>query len=131
MENTVFKRIEKKYLISPAQYSCLMTLIGNRLIPDKWGKSTVLSIYFDTEENLIIRNSIDAKAYKEKLRLRSYGMAKENTTVFLELKKKYKGVVYKRRRYAPGRKINKKSAKADFFHLKNSIISSFFALVLP
>lgn len=97
MENAIFKRIEKKYLISPKQYSRLMEIIKDRLVPDNWGKSTVLSIYFDTTDSLLIRNSIDAKAYKEKLRLRAYGIADKNTKVFLELKKKYKGVVYKRR----------------------------------
>ncbi len=74
-----------------------MEIIKDRLVPDKWGKSTVLSIYFDTPDSLLIRNSIDAKAFKEKLRLRSYGIAKDETTVFLELKRKFKGVVYKRR----------------------------------
>jgi hypothetical protein len=35
--------------------------------------------------------------YKEKLRIRSYQLADQNSTVFVELKKKYKKVVYKRR----------------------------------
>ena len=35
--------------------------------------------------------------YKEKLRVRAYNVPAPNGTVFVELKKKFKGVVYKRR----------------------------------
>lgn len=94
---TIFKRIEKKYLLSEAQYVALFRDIGSHLKPDEYGQSTVVSLYLDTPDHRIIRNSIDAIDYKEKIRLRSYGTATANTTVFLELKKKYKGVVYKRR----------------------------------
>lgn len=54
-------------------------------------------MYIDTPDFLLIRNSIDAKTYKEKLRLRSYGTPNGDDEVFLEIKKKFKGVVYKRR----------------------------------
>ncbi len=93
----IFKRIEKKYLLSEAQYDALFQRIGAHLKPDEFGRSTVLSLYLDTPDHRIIRNSIEAVDYKEKLRLRSYGTAKPDSTVFLELKKKYGGVVYKRR----------------------------------
>lgn len=93
----IFKRIEKKYLLSTEQKKKLLELTNIHLIPDKHGKNTICSLYLDTPNYLLIRNSIDAKAYKEKLRLRSYGTPDLNTIVFLELKKKYKGVVYKRR----------------------------------
>lgn len=93
----IFKRIEKKYRITEAQKAALFSLIGDYLQPDEYGKSTILSLYFDTPSYLLIRNSIEAITYKEKLRLRSYGVPKDDTKVFLELKKKYKGVVYKRR----------------------------------
>ncbi len=92
-----FKRIEKKYLLSEAQYDALMSRIGQHLQPDAFGRSAVLSLYLDTPDRRIIRSSIEAVDYKEKLRLRSYGTAKADSTVFLELKKKYDGVVYKRR----------------------------------
>ena len=93
----IFKRIEKKYLLSEAQYETLFQRIGAHLRPDEFGRSTVLSLYLDTPDRRIIRNSIEAADYKEKLRLRSYGTARADSTVFLELKKKYGGVVYKRR----------------------------------
>jgi hypothetical protein len=92
-----FKRIEKKYLLSEANYEALLRRIGSHLTPDKYGRSTVVSLYLDTPDYRIIRNSIEAADYKEKLRLRSYGTAAEDSTVFLELKKKFGGVVYKRR----------------------------------
>lgn len=98
METTcIFKRIEKKYLLSEPQYEALFQRIGSNLTPDAYGRSTVLSLYLDTPDYRIIRNSIEAADYKEKLRLRSYGTASLNATVFLELKKKFDGVVYKRR----------------------------------
>ena len=93
----IFKRIEKKYLLTEAQYEALFQRIGAHLKPDAFGRSTVMSLYLDTPDSRIIRNSIEAVDYKEKLRLRSYGTAGADSTVFLELKKKYGGVVYKRR----------------------------------
>ena len=92
-----FKRIEKKYLLSEAQAEALFQRIGAHLRPDEYGRSTVLSLYLDTPDRRIIRNSVEAVDYKEKLRLRSYGTASTDSTVFLELKKKFGGVVYKRR----------------------------------
>lgn len=93
----IFKRTEKKYMLSPVQKERLLGKIGRELIPDPHGLSTVCSTYFDTPGYLLIRNSIDAVSYKEKLRLRSYGVPNGRSQVFLELKKKYNGVVYKRR----------------------------------
>ena len=103
MEKTVFsfRRVEKKYLISVSPQEALLSCIGHRLTPDQYGKNTVCSLYLDTPTWYLIRGSIDAGAYKEKLRLRSYGTPKEDTQVFLEIKKKYKGVVSKRRVQLP------------------------------
>lgn len=93
----IFNRVEKKYRISIAQRNALLSLIEDNLIPDAHGKSTICSLYLDTPDHLLIRNSIDADVYKEKLRLRSYGTPEKDSKVFFEIKKKYKGVVYKRR----------------------------------
>lgn len=93
----IFKRREKKYLITQEDYMRLMGLIKEKLAPDKHGKSTVCSLYLDTPSYLLIRNSIDAVSYKEKLRLRSYGVPNGEKNIFFEIKKKYKGIVYKRR----------------------------------
>ncbi len=93
----IFKRVEKKYLLSEERYDSLFRRIGTHLKQDAFGRSTILSLYLDTPDYRIIRNSIEAVDYKEKLRLRSYGTASADSRVFLELKKKFRGVVYKRR----------------------------------
>lgn len=65
---------------------------------DEYGMYPICSIYFDTDDYRLIRASLEKPVYKEKLRLRSYGApSRMEDPVFLELKKKYKGVVYKRR----------------------------------
>ena len=93
----IFRRVEKKYRLTPALKDALLGIIGEHLTPDAHGRSTICSLYLDTPDHLLIRNSIDARVYKEKLRLRSYGIPGMQTHVFLEIKKKFKGVVYKRR----------------------------------
>ena len=98
METTyIFKRIERKYFVDEVTRKRLLQRMKGMLLLDEYGKSTICSLYLDTPDHRIIRNSIDAGAYKEKLRLRSYGTPKESSVVYLELKKKYQGVVYKRR----------------------------------
>lgn len=97
MTQAVFKRYEKKYMVSSEQYNELISRMITRVNADQYGKHTVCNVYFDTPDYLMIRNSLDKPVYKEKLRLRSYGRSTEEGTVFLELKKKYAGVVYKRR----------------------------------
>ncbi|MBE6650468.1 MAG: polyphosphate polymerase domain-containing protein [Ruminococcaceae bacterium] len=94
---TVFKRYEYKYLVTEEQASAVLDGMRGKLVPDKWGKSTVVSLYYDTPSYALIRRSVEKPIYKEKLRLRSYGRAESDSTVFLEIKKKYKSVVYKRR----------------------------------
>lgn len=92
-----FRRYEKKYLLNEIQYKLLRQRLQGYLDVDQYGKITICNIYFDTPNHLLIRTSMDKPVYKEKLRLRSYGIPMENDKVFIELKKKYKGVVYKRR----------------------------------
>ncbi|MCR5689349.1 MAG: polyphosphate polymerase domain-containing protein [Clostridiales bacterium] len=93
----IFNRTEKKYIITQQQADELMPVLLRHMHGDKNGKSTVCSMYFDTPDMRVIRASIDAKAYKEKLRVRCYGVPTAQTRTFVELKKKYLGVVYKRR----------------------------------
>lgn len=95
--NTVFKRYEKKYFLEGGQYQRFLEMAEQYMQVDEYGKSTICNLYLDTADFELIRNSIEKPVYKEKLRLRSYGVPKPGDTVFLELKKKYKGVVYKRR----------------------------------
>ena len=89
----IFSRMEKKYMITPEKKELLLSLMGERLRPDPHGKYTISSLYLDTPDFRIIRRSLEREVYKEKLRIRTYGGEK----VFFEIKKKYKGTVYKRR----------------------------------
>lgn len=93
----IFQRYEKKYLLTKEQYKILINKLGNFIVKDDYGIHTIYNIYLDTQDYSLIRTSIKNPVYKEKIRLRSYGNACYEDNVFLELKKKYKGVVYKRR----------------------------------
>ena len=93
----VFKRVEKKYLVNTEQFNRLIPLLEQYMHYDEYGLTTICNIYFDNSSYELIRTSIERPSYKEKFRIRSYGVPTEDDTVFLEIKKKYKGVVYKRR----------------------------------
>lgn len=93
----VFQRYEKKYLLSPKQYLLLCMGMRPYLIADDYPQYTVSNLYYDTNDFELIRHSLDKPLYKEKLRLRSYVTPSNRDEVFLELKKKFSGVVYKRR----------------------------------
>ena len=110
----IFKRYETKYLITREQQQALLKAVSRHIRPDEYGNSTICNVYYDTPDFLLIRRSLEKPVYKEKLRLRSYGVARENTTVFAEIKKKYDGVVYKRR-------INTNEANA--FELCKGVVS--------
>ncbi len=94
---TVFKRYELKYLLTLEQKQKILQAMENHMELDDYGRTTIRNIYFDTDDYRLIRRSIDKPIYKEKLRIRSYKRAKADSPVFVELKKKYKSVVYKRR----------------------------------
>lgn len=92
-----FKRYEKKYLITKEQYREMIRGMMSYMKPDEHPVYSVNNIYYDTENFDLIRTSLEKPVYKEKLRMRSYGIPQNGDTVFVELKKKYDGVVYKRR----------------------------------
>ena len=94
---TVFRRYELKYILTLDEREKIMEAMQPYMALDRYGKTTVRNIYFDTENYRLIRRSIEKPVYKEKLRVRSYAQATAHSTVFVELKKKYDGVVYKRR----------------------------------
>ncbi len=94
---TVFKRCELKYLLTEPQKRAVLAAMAEHMELDQYGRTTIRNIYFDTDNYRLIRRSVDKPAYKEKLRIRSYKQANATSTVFVELKKKYDGVVYKRR----------------------------------
>ena len=97
MENNIFQRHEIKYLADSRQRAILEQAFLDKMMPDPHGESTICNIYYDTIDYRLIARSLEKPVYKEKLRMRSYGPASPETLVFLELKKKYRGVVYKRR----------------------------------
>ena len=98
---SVFKRYELKYLLTQEQKELLLQIMEPYMRLDKYGRTTIRNIYFDTDNYRLIRHSIEKPVYKEKLRIRSYSRAAEDSPVFVELKKKYKSVVYKRRILMP------------------------------
>ncbi len=95
----LFQRYEKKYLLTEAQYRQVLEAIREKMVPYAHARYSIKNIYFDTEDYDLIRTSVDGADYKEKLRLRAYGTwdRNKNDRVFLEIKKKYDGIVYKRR----------------------------------
>jgi hypothetical protein len=97
MIQTIFERYENKYLISRDQFDALAPILAARMTPDRYASYPVTSVYYDTADYSLIRRSLEKPVYREKLRLRCYGNAAADTAVFLELKKKYKKRVYKRR----------------------------------
>ena len=97
MSGAIFERHEMKFLLNMKQRRFLESAIQGRMRPDEHGESTICNIYYDTPDYLLVRRSLEGPVYKEKIRMRSYGPACGSDPVFLELKKKYKGVVYKRR----------------------------------
>jgi hypothetical protein len=97
----VFKRTEIKYLLTPTLEEALLEQIGPWLCQDAYCNSTISNLYFDTSDYQLIRTSLEKPLYKEKLRLRSYQTPTQDSKVFVELKKKVEGTVYKRRMSLP------------------------------
>ena len=99
----VFLRNEKKYLIKVGVQQQLLDRIGDHIKKDRFGQSRVDSLYLDTPQHLLVRQSIEKPLFKEKLRIRAYNLFQENLVqpdthqVFIEQKRKFQGAVYKRR----------------------------------
>jgi hypothetical protein len=93
----VFKRYELKYLMTKKQQKAVLGAMLPYMKLDDFGHTTIRNIYFDTDSYRLARRSIEKPIYKEKLRIRSYKQATKIDKVFVELKKKYDEVVYKRR----------------------------------
>ena len=93
----IFKRYETKYLLTASQKAAVIAALGDYMTPDAYGKTTIRNIYYDTDSYRLIRRSLEKPVYKEKLRLRSYSQTDPDSAVFVELKKKFESVVYKRR----------------------------------
>lgn len=93
----VFKRYELKYMLTTEQKQQLVARMEPYMQLDKFGRTTIRNLYYDTNDYLLVRRSVEKPFYKEKLRIRSYCRAEAESPVFVELKKKYDSVVYKRR----------------------------------
>lgn len=96
-----FKRYEKKFLLNPEQFLTIKAEVDKFFVPDKYGETKICNIYFDTPEFTLVRRSIDKPVFKEKLRLRTYGVPNDKTTAFVEVKRKFDKIVYKRRIHLP------------------------------
>ena len=82
-----FERKEAKYIISKAQRDAMLLAMKGYMQPDEYGLTTICNIYFDTPSSQLIRESIEKPVYKEKVRLRTYGVPKPDSRAFVELKK--------------------------------------------
>ena len=101
MIQSVFERKEVKYIITAEQRREMLKAMQGKMKADQYGLTTICNIYFDTPDSQLVRESIEKPVYKEKLRLRTYGVPGEASNAFIELKKKYEGIVYKRRETLP------------------------------
>lgn len=90
-------RTEYKYILTKVQTDYFENAIAGHVQADAFGLTSILSLYYDTPDYRLIRTSLEKPEFKEKIRLRSYGLATAFSPVFLELKRKAQGVVYKRR----------------------------------
>lgn len=94
---TVFERSEKKFLLPKKQLTPLLQALRPSLLPDEYGLHTICTLYYDTPDFLCGQRQLEKPFFREKLRLRSYGVPQNGSTVYLELKKKLDGITYKRR----------------------------------
>ena len=98
----VFRRYEKKFLLTKSQRDELLPLLRQRMQYDEYcpdGQPYIVrNIYYDTVNDDMIRLSIEGPPFKEKIRVRKYGRFDvANDEVFIEIKRKYKGIGIKRR----------------------------------
>lgn len=97
----IFNRQEKKYILDEGVYHELLERIEGRVFPDEYSRGdgfySICNIYYDTADDRLIRKSIDRPVYKEKLRLRAYGVPEAQSQAFVEIKKKCGNIVNKRR----------------------------------
>lgn len=111
-----FQRYEKKFILTPEQYRGILPLLEPWMKTDKYGEYTICNLYYDTDTFDLIRTSVAKPPYKEKFRLRSYGVPGDDDPVFGEIKKKFDGVVYKRRVAAPLTEMERFLAGGELSH---------------
>lgn len=96
-----FERKEVKYRLNAKQHREVLDALAGRMAADEYGRTRITSLYFDTPTRDLIARSLEKPLYKEKLRLRWYGTPTSGERVYVEIKKKYDGIVYERTAYAP------------------------------
>lgn len=113
----VFNRYEKKYMIDEYTYRKLLTHFSDYLEKDTYNADDkpykITNLYYDTVDHQLIKTSLGKPKYKEKLRLRAYGIPSPDTKIYAEIKKKVYGLVNKRR-------TSVKAKDAYTFMLKHS-----------
>ncbi|WP_294421558.1 polyphosphate polymerase domain-containing protein [uncultured Senegalimassilia sp.] len=92
-----FERKEVKYRLNAKQHREVLDALAGRMAADEFGRTRITSLYFDTPTRDLIARSLEKPLYKEKLRVRWYGTPTSGERVYVEIKKKYDGIVYKRR----------------------------------
>lgn len=92
-----FKRKEVKYKLTERQHRYVLAQIAPYMELDAFGQTRITSLYFDTPARDLIARSLEKPLYKEKLRVRWYGVPQPGDRAYVEIKKKFKGIVYKRR----------------------------------
>lgn len=101
MAKEIFNRYENKFLLNEEQYKNIKQTLNDYMVLDAFNKNdtfyTITNTYYDTLNNDVIRHSLSKPIYKEKIRVRSYGVPKKDDFVFVEIKKKFNGLVNKRR----------------------------------
>lgn len=84
-------------MLTKEQYRQLREKMEKHMMEDSYGLHTICSLYYDTDDYQIIRKSLSKPVFKEKLRLRSYGIPFADSDIYIELKQKFEGITYKRR----------------------------------
>ena len=92
-----FERKEVKYRLNAKQHREVLDALAGRMAADEYGRTRITSLYFDTPTRDLIARSLEKPLYKEKLRVRWYGAPTSGERVYVEIEKKYDGIVYKRR----------------------------------
>ncbi|MDE7282410.1 MAG: polyphosphate polymerase domain-containing protein [Lachnospiraceae bacterium] len=110
----VFERYEMKYIITEKQKKAMLEAMLPYMKQDGYGHTTIRNVYFDTDNYRLVRRSIEKPVYKEKLRIRSYKRVAPQGEVFIELKKKFDDVVYKRREELSQEEMLEWLAKGSF-----------------
>ena len=116
-----FKRYELKYLLNRQEKEKVLDRMAPYMKLDKYGRTTIRNLYFDTDSFRLIRRSMEKPVYKEKLRIRSYRQVGPMDEVFVELKKKYQSVVYKRRLVLPEAEVMKSFQEGKPLPVKSQI----------